>query len=228
MGKLKNKLRRILGLNGLYRHSKILSFFVDNSREARRLRLNPREAANQGHLSRAWNFDSPIEREWQRHVLATVAAHAGAERWGDSLEVGCSEGVFTAELAQRCHSVTGYDISAVAVARAAERCGEYANVRFCQLDAASEEIEGEYDLVFVMDILWMVVGRAGKSSIIPKLTKALREGGLLVFSDSRMPKWVRHPFWSLFLLPGADEWGKQLENTPGLTVVHKECYPPNG
>ncbi|MGA8728535.1 MAG: hypothetical protein WB608_07270, partial [Terracidiphilus sp.] len=97
-----------------------------------------------------------------------------------------------------------------------------------QLDAATQEIPGQYDLVFVMDILWLVVGKSRKAAVLPKLAHALRDGGLLVFSDSRMPKWIRHPFWSFFFPSGADEWAGLLQGTPGLSVVHKEGYPPPG
>jgi 2-polyprenyl-3-methyl-5-hydroxy-6-metoxy-1,4-benzoquinol methylase len=225
MGRLKRNLRRILGL---YRYSRVLAFIVDYTREAQRLRLNPQQVADEAHLLGAWNFENAVERKWQCHALAAVATQIGKERWGDSLEIGCSEGVFTTELAQRCISVTGYDISPVAIARATERCAVYSNVRIGCLDATSSEILEQYDLVFAMDVLWLVVGRARQSSIAPKLVRALRSGGLLVFSDSRMPKWIRHPFWSLFFPSGADEWAKLLENTPGLTVVHKESYPPDG
>ena len=229
MGKLTNYLRRATGLYGLYRRSRTLAFLVDHSREARRLRLNPRESNDQAHLSGTWSFDNPVERAWQSHVLATVAAHAGAGPWGDALEVGCSEGVFTTQLAPRCNSVTGYDISPVAVARAVERCSSYSNVRILERDAVREKIEVECDLVFVMDVLWTVLGRERRASVIPKLANAVRNGGLLVFSDSRMPIVFRNRFCSRFFPRGADEWARLLERVPGFEVVHKERYryPPS-
>jgi SAM-dependent methyltransferase len=225
MGTLIRHLRRILGL---YRRSKALAFLVEHTTEARRLRREPQRVADEAHLSGAWTFDNPVEREWQRHALEVVAQKVGANTWGDSLEIGCSEGVFTTELAQRCASVTACDISPVALARAAARCGTHANVRVGPLDVASADIAGQYDLVFVMDVLWFVAARGRKARIAPKLARALRHGGFLVFSDSRMPKWVRHPFWGLFFPTGADEWADLLERTAGLTLVYKESYPPAG
>jgi SAM-dependent methyltransferase len=224
---VKSKLRRI---RGLYRRSEVLSFIVDHTRSAQRLRLNPQRAADEAHLLGNWNFENVVERTWQRHALAVVTTQIGKQRWGDILEIGCSEGVFTTELAQRSLSVTAYDISPVAVVRAAERCRVYGNVCVGRLDVASEEIPGQYDLVFVMDVLFLLVGRTRQVNIAPKLARALRNGGLLVFSDSRMPTWIRHPFWfwSLFFPSGADEWAKRLERVPGLTVIYKECYPPKG
>jgi SAM-dependent methyltransferase len=225
MGKLKGTLRRILRF---YRHSKVLAFIVNYTREARRLRLNPQQVADEAHLLGTLNFETLVEREWQCHALAVVANQIGKERWGDSLEIGCSEGVFTAQLAKYCLSVSAYDISPVAVTRAAERCRGYTNVRVGHLDVANDDVAEQYDLVFAMDVLWYNVGRKRKLSIVPKLTRALRNGGLLVFSDSRMPKLMRHPFWSLFFPSGADEWANLLKSAPGLTVVHEECYPPKG
>lgn len=227
MGKLTNDFRHATGVHRLYRRSRTLAFLVDYCREARRLRLNPRESNDQAHVIGTWSFDNPIERAWQSHALATVAAHAGAEPWGDALEIGCSEGVFTAQLASRCRSVNGYDISPLAVARAAERCRPYSNVRILERDAAGEEIEGQYDLVFVMDVLWTVLGEERRASAIPRLANAVRDGGLLVFSDSRLPWALRGRLWSRFLPQGADEWAKILERTPGLKRVHQEryCYP---
>ncbi len=223
-GKLKEILRRV---SRLCRYSKILAFFVSFTGEARQLRRDPQHVADEAHLRGAWNFATPVEREWQRHALSVVTRELGTGSWGDSLEIGCSEGVFTAELGKRCLSVTAFDISPMAVARAAQRCGAYANIRVGRLDAATEDIPGQYDLVFVMDVLWLVAGRRRKHDIAPKLARALRDGGLLVFSDSRMPKWVRHSFWSLLLPTGADQWAKVLGRTPGLTVVHRECYRPD-
>jgi len=217
-------LRRILGF---YRHCKVLSLIVNHASEAQQLRRDPQRVADEAHLLGAWNFANAVEREWQRHALAVLANQLGNQQWGHTLEIGCSEGVFTAQLAQRCLSVTAYDISPVAVTRAAERCGTHANVQVGRLDVAHDEILGQYDLVFVMDVLWLVVGRKRKLSIAPKLTRALRDGGLLIFSDSRMPKWIRHPFWSFLLPSGADEWASLLERSPELTVVHKECYVPS-
>lgn len=225
MGKLKNELRH---LGGLYRHSSVLTFIIDHTREAKYLRENPRQATDEAHLSGLWNFENDVERAWQYYALSIISTQIGPKPWGDSLEIGCSAGVFTEQLARRCTSVTAYDISPVAVGRAAERCRPYANVRVGELDFASDEVPGQYDLVFVMDVLWYIVGRARQSNISPKLSRALRNGGLLVFSDSRMPKWTRHPYWNLIFPSGADEWAKALESIPGLIAVHKTLYPPKG
>ncbi len=224
MGKLTNYLRRAVGLCRVYRRSRALTFLVDYSREARRLRRNPQESVDAAHDTGTWNFDTPRERAWQSHVLATVAEHTGKQRWGDALEVGCSEGVFTTQLSIRCLRVTAYDISPLAIARARERCGAYSNVRIVHGDAASEEIEGRYDLVFVMDVLWSVVGRSRRATILANLANAVRDGGWIVFSDSRMPKGFRHALWSVVLPTGADAWAKLLGRAPGFNIVHKEEY----
>lgn len=192
------------------------------------LRLHPAQTADEAHVSGEWKFDTPVEREWQRHVLEVISRRLGPAGWGRALEVGCSEGVFTEQLAARCASVDAVDISPTAVARASSRCGGHANVHVSCRDVATEDIPGGYDIVFVMDILWLVVGSRRQADIIRRLTGALRPGGLLVFSDSRMPRGVRHPLWSTFLPSGADVWAHRIRSAPGLTVVHTEAYPPPG
>jgi SAM-dependent methyltransferase len=218
-------LRRIFGL---YRHSRALSFLVERYREAKQLRLRPRETTDDAHLSGTWNFDNAVERRWQKHLLEVVATATRKERWDDVLEIGCSEGVFTAELAQLCTSVRACDISPIALERAKTRCAGCLNVHFDCLDAAVEDIRGQYDIVFMMDVLWFVVGRKQRLKIIPNAVQCIRDGGFLVFSDSRMPRFFRHPFWSPFFSAGADQWAKVIASTPGLNVVHREIYPPKG
>jgi SAM-dependent methyltransferase len=225
----RRRLKRLLRpLYKVYRDSKVLPFIIRHTKEALSLRLDPQKVADEAHLVGAWNFESPIERTWQRNVLGVVERHLENDPWGRTLEIGCSEGVFTAQLAQQCLSVDGFDISPVSLARAGLRCRRYPNVQLRRLDIAAEEIPGQYDLVFLMDVLWYVVGRNRQAGIAARVAGALRDGGLFVFSDSRMPKWVRHPFWSLFLPTGADGWMKLLQACPDLKMVYKESYPADG
>src|SRR5579862_4119523 len=118
----KGKMGRI---RSLYRHSKILCFIVDHRREAKRLRSHAKEAADEAHLTGLWNFENPTERKWQGHVLQTLSKLTGKEQWGDALEIGCSEGVFTEQLASKCASLSAYEISPVAAERARKRCQPY-------------------------------------------------------------------------------------------------------
>jgi hypothetical protein len=97
-------------------------------------------------------FDTPVELERHRRTLA-AAAVSYKKPWDDVLELGCSEGVFTCQLATRCRSLRAWDISAVACKRAAERCCAHANLSIQKRDLVYDLIQGTYGLIFVTDIL---------------------------------------------------------------------------
>jgi trans-aconitate methyltransferase len=142
------------------------------------------------------------------------------------LEVGCSEGVFTEYLARRCRSVIASDISSIAAVRAIERCSKYPNVRFTQMDVGKEELSGRYDVVFAMDVLYYIKGRSRTTAAALKLVNVVGEGGLLVFTDCRMPKHLRCWPWSRILPMAADDWVNLFQQFANLQLIYKEEYPP--
>jgi 2-polyprenyl-3-methyl-5-hydroxy-6-metoxy-1,4-benzoquinol methylase len=188
---------------------------------------------DKSHLRRSWNFETSDMQEWHRRVLTVIASQTGGEQWGAALEIGCSEGVFTSYLAGRCHLVDAYDISPVARERAAERCAQYSNVRIGLLNLASDEIVGQYDLVFAMDVLSCIRGRDRLASATNKLANALRDGGILIYTDNSMPldvlrSWGSHRWWSSFLaMMEPDDCVHFLENRYSLQLLSREQYLPD-
>ena len=66
-----------------------------------------------------WAFrSSPYEHEKYRATLGLL----GERRFASGLEIGCSIGVLTAELAQRCGSLLAIDCAEAALARAEASC----------------------------------------------------------------------------------------------------------
>jgi SAM-dependent methyltransferase len=72
------------------------------------------------------------------------------------LELGCSEGVFTAEFARHSPAsrVVAIDISQAALTRAQRRCIPHANVIFKRADAFGALPEGPFDLVICSELLY--------------------------------------------------------------------------
>jgi SAM-dependent methyltransferase len=98
-----------------------------------------------------WDYcTSSYERE---KYLATLAA-LPARPLGQVLEVGCSIGVFTAQLAPRCERVVGLDFSARALALARERVGELTNVQLCQASFPEQAPDGPWDAVVCSEVLY--------------------------------------------------------------------------
>jgi trans-aconitate methyltransferase len=101
-------------------------------------------------------------------VLEWLAPQAG-ER---VLDLGCGDGVLTAELARRGVSVLGIDISESLLKAAAER-----GVETRHMDGQNLPFDGEFDAVFSNAALhWMSNG----SAVIEGVFRALKPGGRFV------------------------------------------------
>lgn len=217
---LKHFLKRIPLLPDAYRRVKFLSSIA-----YQRWCVNTRERMDRLNRERAWNFESPLEQGRHQCVLAAITRLWGTDRWNNVLEVGCSDGVFTARPASYCGALTACDISGAACARVAERCAGFPHVRIACLNLNQDEIPGNYDLVFAMDVLECLHGRKALEQVVRKLAGVLRNGGFLVFSGCRLPANLRS--WSLRRLPeGADNLISFLSAGFDLKLLHREYYPP--
>jgi len=106
------------------------------------------------HYENAWerlyrvedpfDYDSPYEQLKYERTLALLPQGTTI---GRALELGCSEGRFTALLAQRAVHVRAIDISKRALARAKQRCASLANVELVNADFFNQEMEGRWDLI---------------------------------------------------------------------------------
>lgn len=215
---MKRTLRRIPGLVTTYRHAQILTAIAYERWWADRQLMNDRSI-----LNAEWNFEASAEQERHRSALAAVTARRGPVSWGDVLEIGCAEGLFTAQLVQRSASVTAYDVSAVACERTARRLPQ---VRVQRLNIERDAIPGVFDIVFVMDVLGYVHGRDQLRPVSQKLAGALRRGGLLVFTDQRLhlPQ-MENCWWARWLVEGGLQLLTFLDGRQGLQLAYQELHP---
>ena len=96
-----------------------------------------------------WNYETS-EYEAGKYK-ASLRALPRAE-YESGLEIGCSIGVFTAMLAQRCKRLLSLDVSPAALAKAEQRCRAYPNVRF-EVIAVPEEYPAEvFDLTVLSEV----------------------------------------------------------------------------
>jgi SAM-dependent methyltransferase len=215
MGSLKAALQRVPGLVAMYRHAQLLStvayerWWIDASRRN-----------DQAILNAEWHFDSSVEQQRYQSVLAAVAGLRGPAHWGDVLEIGCAEGLFTRELVQRANSVTACDVSPIACERTALAVSA---ARIRCLDIGREAIEDTFDVVFLMCVLGTLHGRRTLNRVSADLAHALRPGGLLVFNELRFhdPR-VEGSWWARALVEGGLELVKFLDGRNGLRLIHEE------
>ncbi len=216
---MKSFLKRIPGAVTAYRHTVFL-YRVARERLCNRGRMN-----DVSHLRRDWDFEASGEQQRHELVLAAVAGQYPHMSQANVLELGCSDGVFTARLAQCCASVTACDISAVALELARRRCQRLGNVSFQELDFAREALPGRYDIIFAMDVLEFIHGKRHLQGVVDRLAGALGTRGLMAVSSCRLPLDLRDAWWMGWFPEGADAIVQQIAASPCLRMVHSEVHP---
>jgi SAM-dependent methyltransferase len=96
-----------------------------------------------------WQFETS---EYEARKYADTLAKLGEAQFDRALEIGCSIGVLTALLAERCKELVSVDINAMALASAAKRCKDRPNVRFAQMTVPHEMPSGPFDLVMLSEV----------------------------------------------------------------------------
>ena len=130
-----------------------------------------------------WDYATkPYEQAKYRQTLDILPP----TRFRTGLEIACSEGVFTAQLASRVDRLVGTDISRTALERAKKRCRVYSHVSFQQLDLKEDPLPGQFDLMVCSEVLYFMGGRKGLEQIAHKLAAGLRPGGSLVMAHMNL------------------------------------------
>ena len=98
-----------------------------------------------------WRFrTSGYER---RKYSATLRA-LGGRRFDRGVEIGCSIGELTAQLARSCRSMLGVDISERAVEAARARTARLPHVSIERMTLPGEAPRGEFDLIVLSEVLY--------------------------------------------------------------------------
>jgi LmbE family N-acetylglucosaminyl deacetylase/SAM-dependent methyltransferase len=121
-----------------------------------------------------WGFESRWYEERKRAVLLAALPR---ERFRHGLELGCSTGVLTARIAERCDLTTGVDVADAPLAAARTRLGD--TVELLRLDTPHEWPEGRFDLVVLSEVLYYC-GRRDLDRTIDRVVGSLTADGVVV------------------------------------------------
>jgi SAM-dependent methyltransferase len=156
-----------------------------------------------------WKYlTSDYERERHQRMLAWCCALEPRR----ILELGCSEGVFTAALAAFNAEVVALDISARAVARARARCADFPRAQIVQADVRREIPAGRFDLIVCTELLYYLELRA-LAGMRDRLVEHLAPGGSLLLVHG----------W-----PQAELFHQQVfARSPALTSIQTELVSEN-
>ena len=98
-----------------------------------------------------WGFRTSA---YEAEKYAATLASLSAPRYGSALEVGCSIGVFTRQLAVRCDALTAIDASEAALDVARQDCRDLTNVTFGLAVVPDQFPQAPYDLIVLSEVLY--------------------------------------------------------------------------
>jgi SAM-dependent methyltransferase len=96
-----------------------------------------------------WGYET---RPYEAGKYAATLAALPRPTYANALEIGCSIGVLTERLAERCSSLLAVDVSEKALTRARKRCRHLAGVRFQRLEIPGQYPAGGFDLIVVSEV----------------------------------------------------------------------------
>lgn len=130
-----------------------------------------------------WRLATRWYEERKRSI--TVASLPSA-RYGSALEIGCSIGMLTTMLADRCDDVLALDVSASAVGSATERTADRDNVEVRLTDATTDFPDGSFDLIVISEVGYYF-SRPALEHVIAEARSHLADGGTIIACHWRHP-----------------------------------------
>lgn len=125
-------------------------------------------------------------RWYETRKRSITVASLPSPRYRRGLEIGCSIGMLTRDLAPRCDSLLAVDIAAGALERARERLREFPQVTFAELDASTDFPPGVFDLIVVSEVGYYL-SRSDLIALFSTAASRLSPGGVMVLCHWRHP-----------------------------------------
>lgn len=120
-----------------------------------------------------WGFEtSPYEAAKYARTLRALPP-GQIER---ALEIGCANGVLTAQFGPRCDALLAVDVSETALGAARARCADQPHIRFEQRRLPQEAPDGCFDLILLSEVVYYL-DRADVARVAAWLERATRSGG---------------------------------------------------
>ncbi len=157
-----------------------------------------------------WRFATSA---YERAKYAATLEALPRPRYASALEVGCSIGVLTRRLAERCDALLAVDVAEAALDQARTRCRDLAHVRFARAQVPGAWPAGGFDLILLSEVVYYL-----DAADVGRLAECLRDG-LRSGGDVVLVHWTGETHYPLT----GDEAAKILidRTAPFLTLVHQ-------
>jgi 2-polyprenyl-3-methyl-5-hydroxy-6-metoxy-1,4-benzoquinol methylase len=160
-----------------------------------------------------WGFRTSA---YERTKYCQTVSALGDRHFTSGLEVGCSIGVLTRVLAERCDSLLGVDIVEDPLEAARSRCADQPQVRFRRMQVPAEWPEGCFDLMVFSEVLYFL-----SAADIERCASRVR-GSLLPTGKVILVNWLGQTDDPT---PGNEAAEMFIDATAGrLTVVRRERH----
>ena len=123
-----------------------------------------------------WRFASSA---YERNKYAMTLAALPKPRYARALEIGCSIGVLTRELAGRCDAMLAVDVAQAPLTEARRRCADLPNVGLEQMFVPEQWPDGGFDLVLLSEVLYYLHAE-DVTRLASRVGRSLTPGGNVV------------------------------------------------
>jgi trans-aconitate methyltransferase len=123
-----------------------------------------------------WKFASSV---YERNKYASTLAALPKPRYSRALEIGCSIGVLTRELAARCDRIFAVDVAEAPLVEARRRCAGAPNARFEQMFVPEQWPDGAFDLILLSEVVYYLQA-ADVTRLALRVVQSLAPGGDVV------------------------------------------------
>ncbi len=125
-----------------------------------------------------WGFATS---DYERDKYATTLAALPRPHYARAFEVGCSIGVLTRQVAERCDALIAVDVTEIPLVAARERCRDKPSVEFFQMMVPQQWPDGPFDLILLSEVVYYLsvqdVGRLAR-----RIEGSLAPGGDIVLA----------------------------------------------
>jgi LmbE family N-acetylglucosaminyl deacetylase/SAM-dependent methyltransferase len=130
-----------------------------------------------------WGFET---RWYEQRKRAVTLASLPRKRYRTALEIGCSIGVLTESLAERCDRLLSVDVSSAAVERTRERLTASPHVTVERIDVGTAYPDGPFDLVLLSEVGYYF-SREDLGALFRRIDASLTPDGTLLLCHWRHP-----------------------------------------
>ncbi len=139
--------------------------------------------ATPGYFDRLYQADPDPWRfatsDYERDKYAATIAALPHPRFAKAFEIGCSIGVLTAQLADRCDHLLAVDIAEPALAQARTRLADRPNVTLATMTVPAEWPGATFDLILFSEVLYYL-GLPGLQTAAARTLESLAPNGTVI------------------------------------------------